>query len=89
MPRRSDRRAAVAPWRDGPIRDPRLGSGLSLPVSWADGRYVPPPSAFCACCRGTQFSRGSSGWVCCVCHPATGKPTETIDTSATSKEGTQ
>ncbi len=81
MARRSISLRPDTSWRDGPIQDPRIGLGNVLPPSWADGRFVPPPGANCGCCGLTRFSRGTTGWVCCTCHPmAPGGDTEIVDT---------
>jgi len=55
-------------WRDGPIRDPSTNR-VKLPVSSADGRFVPPTGMACACCGGSRFSRAGEGWCCDTCHP--------------------
>ncbi len=81
MARRATALRPDTSWRDGPIQDPRIGLGNVLPPSWADGRFVPQPGARCGCCGLTWFSRGTSGWVCCTCHPmAPGQKTEIVDT---------
>lgn len=73
MPRPAAHRTHEASWRDGPVRDPRLGSGPTLPVSWADQRWTPPAGSYCGCCRGTRFwTAPGRGWTCSVCHPPSG-----------------
>jgi hypothetical protein len=53
-----------------------LAAGLQRPPAWSDPASVPPPGAWCGCCRiqkngGRWWTEVASpkGWRCWVCHP--------------------
>ncbi len=51
------------------IQDPSVGFAPgTLPASWSDGRFDPPPGHVCRCCGLGSYTRAGTGWCCTTCH---------------------